>query len=270
VKSCLQTAGLVPRRRRRGPHRLRRPRRPLPGMLLQLDGSEHAWNPGLLGHQTLLALLDDATHEVYAAILVPEEATRAVLALLRSVVEAQGVFCSLYTDRASLFVTTRYAGTPHRPQQARQPTQVERALRELGIQLILTHSPQAKGRIERLCGTWQGRLPQELRLHGLITYTDANSYLHHHFLPLHNRHLPVPAAQAGSTFLPCPRPDLERVFALQHTRTVAPDNTVQFGRAVFQLHRALWRVSFAKCRVTVYEHLDGTISIGLGPHTLGR
>jgi transposase len=270
VKTCLQTAGLVPRRRRRGPHRLRRPRRPLPGLLLQLDGSEHAWIPGLPGRQTLLAILDDATNYVYAALLVPEETTRAVLGLLRTVGEEQGLFCSLYTDQASLFVTTRHRDAPHQQQQARQPTQVARALQELGIQLILAHSPQAKGRIERLFGTWQGRLPQELRLHGLTSYDAANAYLQQAFRPWHNRHLTVEAVHPGTAFVPCPRSDLDRIFALQHTRTVAADNTVQLDRVVFQLHRSPLRVSFAKCRVTVYEHLDGTISIGLGPHTLGH
>jgi transposase len=270
VKTCLQTAGLVPRRRRRGPHRLRRPRRPLPGMLLQLDGSEHAWIPGVPGRQTLLAILDDATNAVYTARLVPEATTRVVLALLRTVVEQQGVFCSLYTDRASLFVTTRHGQAPHRPQRAQHSTQIARALQELGIQLILAHSPQAKGRIERLFGTWQGRLPQELRLQGRPTYQAANAYLQQHFLPWHNRALIVPAEQVGSAFVPCPRPDLERIFALQHARTVAADNTVQFNRITFQLPRSPLRVSFAKCRVTVYEHLDETISIGFGPHTLGQ
>jgi hypothetical protein len=143
-------------------------------------------------------------------------------------------------------------------------------LRELGILLILAHSPQAKGRIERLFGTWQGRLPQELRVHGLATYEAANTYLQHVFLPWHNRPLSAPAAQVGSAMVPCPRPDLDRIFALQHTRTVAVDNTVQFGRSIFQLHRSPLRVSFAKCQVTVYAHLDGPISIGLGPHMLGH
>jgi transposase len=118
VKTCLQTTGLISRRRRHGPHRLRRPRRPLPGMLLQLDGNEHGWMPGLPGRQTVLAIIDDATNVVYAAALVPEETTRAVLTLLRVVVEQQGVFCSLYTDRASLFVTTRHGQAPHQPQRA--------------------------------------------------------------------------------------------------------------------------------------------------------
>jgi transposase InsO family protein len=144
-------------------------------MLLQLDGSEHAWIPGLPGRQTLLAIIDDATKAVYAATLGPEETTRAVLALLRIVVERQGAFCSLYTDRASLFVTTRHREAPHQPRGAQYPTQIARALQELGIQLILAHSPQAKGHVERLFGTWQGRLPQELCLGGITTYKAANA-----------------------------------------------------------------------------------------------
>lgn len=269
VKTCLQTAGLVPRHKRRGPHRKRRPRRPLPGMLLFQDASTHPWIPGL-GDQDLLVTLDDATTRVYDAVLIPEENTRAVLAQLFRVVEQQGLFCSLYTDRASHFTTTRHGDSPHRPQQATEPTQVERALRELGIHLICANSPEARGRMERLFGTWQGRLPQELRLAGIQSYEEANRYLTERFLPWHNRHLTVPAEQAGSAFVPCARRDLDRVFALQHERTVANDNTVQSGRVVFQLPPSRLRVSFARCRVIVYEHLDGTVSIGYGPHLLGR
>jgi hypothetical protein len=141
---------------------------------------------------------------VYAATLVPEETTRAVLALLRMVVEQQGVFCRRYTDRASRFVTTRHGHAPPQLQRAQPPTQVERALQTLGIQLILAPSPQAKGRIGRLFGTWQGRLAPELRVPGLTTYEAANTDLQRVFLPWHNRPLTLPAAQVGSTRAPSP------------------------------------------------------------------
>ena len=271
IKAVLQGAGLVPKRRQRGRHRQRRPRRPLPGMLLFQDASTHAWWPTREGsQQDLLVILDDATSEVYDAVFVPQEDTRSCLAQLRRTVERQGVFCALYTDKGSHFVTTRTGQSPHRPQTATDPTQVQRALKELGIQLIPANSPQARGRMERLFGTWQGRLPQELALRGLRDYDGANRFLRSHWLAYHRRHWGVAAAQRGTAFVPCHRPDLDRLFAVQHERTVANDNTVQYARLTLQLAPSPLRCSFAKCRVRVYEHLDGTLSIGYGPHTLGR
>jgi len=271
IKAALQGAGLVAKAPRRGGHRLRRARRPLIGMLLFQDASTHAWWPSREGSpQDLVVILDDATSEVYDAIFVPQENTESCLAQLRRVVEQHGVFCSLYTDKGSHFITTRTGRSPHRPQHATDPTQIGRALAELGIQLIPANSPQARGRMERLFETWQGRLPQELALRGIRGYGPANAFLRQHWLAYHRRHWGSAPAQAGTAFVPCHRADLEHVFALQHERTVANDNTVQYGRMTFQITRSPLRVSFAKCRVIVYEHLDGTISIGYGPHTLGR
>jgi transposase len=271
VKLALQGAGLVAKAPRRGGHRLRRARRPLIGMLLFQDASTHAWWPTRDGsQQDLLVILDDATSEVYDARFVPQEDTASCLAQLRHVVERQGVFCALYTDKGSHFITTRTGQSPHRPQTATDPTQVQRALQELGSQLIPANSPQARGRMERLFGTWQGRLPHELALRGIRDYKAANRFLRQHWLAYHRRHWVVPATQRGTAFVPCQRPDLDRVFAVQHERIVANDNAVQYGRVTFQLAASPLRGSFAKCRVTVYEHLDGRLSIGYGPHTLGR
>ena len=271
VKLALQGAGLVAKAPRRGGHRLRRARRPLIGMLLFQDASTHAWWPTPNGsQQDLLVVLDDATSEVYDAVFVPQENTVSCLAQLRRTVEQQGVFCALYTDKGSHFITTRTGQSPHRPQTATDPTQVQRALQELGISLIPANSPQARGRMERLFETWQGRLPQELALRGLQDYPAANRFLRQTWLAYHRRHWVLPAAQRGTAFVPCQRPDLDRVFAVQHERTVANDNTDQYGRVTFQIAASPLRCSFAKCRVLVYEHLDGTLSIGYGPHTLGH
>lgn len=269
VKTALQEAGLVAKATPHGPHRQRRPRRPLPGMLLHQDGSTHAWIPG---HPPLdlVVLLDDATTEVYAAQFVPQEDTRACLTQLKAVVERHGVFCALYTDRGSHFTTTRHPATSHpelRP--APGPTQIERALGELGIQLIPAHSPQARGRGERLFGTWQGRLPQELRLRGIRTPATANQFLQRVWIPRHNRTWTVPPAQPGTAFVPCARTDLARTFAVQSERTVAADNTLSFHHVTFQVGPSPLRVSFTRCRVMVYEHLDGRLELGYGPHTLG-
>jgi Homeodomain-like domain-containing protein len=156
VKSALHGAGLVARQRQRGVHRKRRPRRPLPGMLLHIDGSQHQWFQDERWYD-LIVILDDATSEIYYAQLTEEESTVTVMAGLKEVIESKGVFCALYSDRGSHFWLTPKAGgkiDPHRL------TQVGRALRELGVQMIPAYSPQARGRSERNFGTWQGRLPQ--------------------------------------------------------------------------------------------------------------
>lgn len=270
VKAALQTAGLVATEAKRGPHRKARPRRPLLGMLLHTDASTHAWIPGLDGQQDLIAILDDATSDAYYARFVPQESTRTMLAALKAVIEQQGLFCSLYVDQASHFVTTRTGRSPHRPQQATAPTQIGRALAQLGIELIPAHSPQARGRMERLWETWQGRLPQELRLAGITTLEAANRFLAETWLPFHNRTWTVPAAGEGTAFVPYTGAQLDRICALQHERVVGNDNCVEFGTRRLQIPQTTWRYSVAKCRVTVYEHLDGTLSIGYGPHTLGH
>ncbi len=172
VKAALQGAGLVKARKHRGKHRKRRPRRPLPGMLLHIDGSQHRWFCDDRWYD-LLVIMDDATSEVYYAQLVEEESTGTVMAGLRAVIEEQGVFCALYSDRASHFFLTPKAGEPvdhHRL------TQVGRALRELGIQMIPAYSPQARGRSERGFSTWQGRLPPELRAQQIKTLEQANRF----------------------------------------------------------------------------------------------
>lgn len=270
VKTALQTAGLVTTGTRRGTHRKARPRRPLPGMLLHTDASTHAWIPGLDGTQDLIAVLDDATSAAYYAQFVPQESTRTMLAALKAVIGEQGLFCSLYVDKASHFVTTRTGQSPHRPQQAREPTQIERALRQLGIELIPAHSPQARGRMERLWETWQGRLPQELRLAKITTMAAANRFVRETWLPFHNRTWTVAAAGESTAFVPYTGDQLDRICALQHERVVGHDNCVEFEKRRLQIPKTPWRYSFAKCRVLVYEHLDGTLSLGYGPHSLGH
>jgi hypothetical protein len=266
VKLALQGAGLVKKARKRGVHRKRRPRRPLPGMLLHLDGSSHQWFQDERWYD-LIEVLDDATSETYYAQLVEEESTRTVMAALREVIEQQGVFCALYSDRARHFFETPQAGGPVDP---RRLTQVGRALRELGIQMIPAYSPQARGRSERRFGTWQGRLPPELRLAGIRTVEAANRFLRERYLPEMNRKFTVPAAARGHAFVPVGGQDLNRIFSVQQERVVAQDNTVRWGERVWQLERTRWRGTLAGCRVTICEHLDGRVTIVYGPHVVGR
>lgn len=265
VKLALQGAGLVRKQGRHGIHRRRRPRRPLPGMLLHLDGSSHAWF-GDGRPYDLLVVLDDASSEIYYAQLVEQESTRTVLAGLREVVEKKGLFCALYSDRASHFFETPRAGAKIDPQRL---TQVGRAMQQLGIRMIPAYSPQARGRSERNFGTWQGRLPQELRLRGITTVEDANRFLRQEYIAEFNRRFAVAAVQPGSAFLPLAGQDLERIFAVQHERVVHGDNTVEFAHRVLQIEKTPWRNTLAGCSVVVYEHPDGTLSVGYGPHLVG-
>ncbi len=267
VKAALQGAGLVAKGRKRGVHRQRRERRPLPGMLLHIDGSRHQWFQDERWYD-LIVILDDATSAIYYAQLVEEESTATVMAGLREVIERQGLFCALYSDRGSHFWLTPKAGgkvDPHRL------TQVGRALCELGVQRIPAYSPQARGRSERSFGTWQGRLPQELRLQGITTVDQANRFLREEYIGEFNRRFQVAPAQRGSAFVACPRSrDLNLIFALQFERTVNRDNTVSFQNLQLQIERVHWRGTLAGCNVMVHQHLDGNISLTHGPHRLGR
>jgi transposase len=266
VKQALQGAGLVKTRRKRGKHRKRRPRRPLPGMMLHIDGSQHRWFNDDRWYD-LLVLMDDATSEIYYAQLVEQESTRTVMTGLRTVIEQKGLFCALYSDRASHFFLTPKTGEPV---DHNRVTQVGRALRELGIQLIPAYSPQARGRSERGFGTWQGRLPQELRLRGLTTIDAANQFLQQHYISEFNQRFMVKAAERGTAFVPLRRKDLDLVFSLQHERVVARDNTVSFANRRWQIERTKLRGTLAGCRVTLHQHLDETFSITFGPHVVGR
>jgi len=266
VKKALQGAGLVGRGGKRGVHRRRRERRPLPGMLLHIDGSRHRWFQDDRWYD-LLVILDDATSEIYYAQLVQEESTLTVLRALREVIEQQGIFCALYSDRASHFFWTPRAGGKV---DAQRPTQVGRALQELNIRMIPAYSPQARGRSERGFGTWQGRLPQELRLQGIRTLEQANQFLREHYVAEFNQRFRVSALQPGKAFLPCRRKDLDVVFSVQHERVVNRDNTVVVGGKVFQIEPTRWRGTLAGCSVMVCEHLDETWSIRYGPHRVGR
>jgi transposase len=266
VKTALQTAWLVKRRKKRGSHRKRRPRRALPGMMLHMDGSDHAWFQDERRHE-LIVILDDATSEIYYAQLVEAESTRTAMAALREVIETKGLFCSLYSDRAGHFFVTPQRGQRVDPGR---PTQVGRALQELGIKMIAAYSPQARGRMERSYGTWQGRLPQELRLRGIHDVERANEFLRCEYIAEFNSKFAVAAAQKGSAFVRSRRSDLDWIFSVQHERTVNQDNTISVDNRVFQLEKTRWRNTLAGETVIVHEHLDGRVSIRYGPHVIAQ
>jgi hypothetical protein len=264
VKNVLQEAGLVKKIRSRRKHRKRRPRKPLPGMMLQIDGSHHRWFQDDRWYD-LIVILDDASSEIYYAQLVEDEA------IGDGRVAACGgkerlVRGDLQRSSGAFFQTPKAGG----PVDPRQLTQVGRAMKDLGIRMIPAYSPQAQGRSERSFATWQGRLPQELRLRKITTLEGANDFLRQSYLTEFNKKFARPTTQKGTAFVPLPRQDLDRVFSLQHDRTVNKDNTVRWANLFLQIEPTRLRSTMADLAVIVYEHLDGTLTIGYGPHTVGR
>ena len=264
TKTALQAAGLVRRAARRGAHRKRRLRRPLPGMMLHQDGSPHEWLPGR--KLDLIITLDDATSEIYAAFLVEEEGTRSSFAALAEVIARHGLFCALYTDRGSHYFTTPQAGGPANG----APTQVGRALRQLAIQHIAAYSPQARGRCERAFATLQDRLPKELALAGITGVETANRFIAESYLPRHNARFAVAAAEPGTAFV-ADRGGLARdVLCIQEERQVGNDNTVRYRGLVLQLPPSPLRPHFVRATVRVHDYPDGTLAVFHGPRQLAR
>ena len=196
LRLSLQAHGKIKPAPRRGAHRRKRPRRPVVGMMLHQDGSSHEWVAGQWWD--LIVTMDDATSEVYSGFFVAEEGTMSTFRGLGEVIAENGLFCSLYADRASHYWHTPEAGGGV---DKDNPTQVGRALAQLGIELIAAYSPQARGRSERMFGTLQKRLPQELRLAGIATMAEANRFLEELFWPAHNARFARPAADTGSAFV---------------------------------------------------------------------
>jgi hypothetical protein len=212
-------------------------------------------------------ILDDATSEIYYAQLVEEESTRTVMAALREVIETQGLFCALYSDRGSHSFVTPKAGEKV---DKHRITQVGRVMKDLGIQMIPAYSPQARGRSERSFGTWQGRLLQELRLAGITTREEANRFLRAGYMAAFNAQFTTPAAAKGTAFRRCSCSDLNWIFTVQTERVVAKDNTVTIAERSWQLEETRFRRTLAGQTVTIHEHLDGTVSVRWGPHVVGR
>jgi transposase len=268
VKRARQTAGLVGKRRPRGRHRRRREPRPCFGELLHLDGSLHPWLALVAdARQTLIAVVDDATKPLlYAQLVAGGESLAAILTALRAVLEQHGIPGALYTDRAGWAVYTPTSGTA--PDRTKR-TQVGRALARLGIEHIVSFSPQARGRSERANGTLQGRLVNELRVAGIRTLAAANRYLRARFIPDYNARFGRAPADPSSAFVPVGRQDLDQILCHEEERSVARDNTLVLDRVVLQLDKQRGRRSCAGRRVLVRRHLDGRHSVWWGPRCLG-
>lgn len=266
TKSFLQSKGLLGRAPRRGAHRRKRPRRPLPGMMLHQDGSRHEWLAGQCA-MDLIVTMDDATNTIYSAFLTEEEGTASTFRALSEVFSEHGLPLSLYTDRGSHYFLTPEANGPI---DRYRPTQVGRALAQLGVQHIAAYSPQARGRSERMFQTLQDRLVKELALAGITTVEMANRFLRAVYLPAHNARFSVPAEQEGSAFVAISGIDLNEILCIQEERQVGNDNTVIFHRHRLQIPPSPLRAHFVKARVWVRNYHDGTYAVFHGPRCLGR
>jgi transposase len=271
VRRILLEAGVrSPRKRRPPKHRSRRERYPQEGMLLQTDGSRHDWLEGRGPWLTLVGAVDDATGKIPYALFRDEEDAQGYFLLLRQIVTGHGIPVALYHDRHGIF--ERFKGMPESLEEQlegrRKPTQFGRLMEELGITSISSRSPQARGRIERLWGTFQDRLVSELRLAGARTLEQANQVLWD-FLPRYNQKFAIPAAQADSAYRqPGEGFTHDEVFCFKYYRTVGSDNVVRFGEHRPQIMPTNGRLSYARARVEVHERMDGSLAVYYQGHCL--
>ena len=263
LRLSLQAHGRRRAAPRRGAHRRKRPRRALPGMMLHQDGLSHEWVPGRWWD--LIVTMDDATSDIYSVFFVAEEGTMSSFQGVSEAIRAKGL--SLYADRASYYWNTPEAGGKVGKDT---PTQVGRALAQLGIELIPAYSPEARGRSERMFGTLQKRLPQELRLAGITDMAGADRFLKEVFLPQHNaRRFATPAEGRGTAFVPFTGA-LDDILCIHEERTVSNDNTVRYKRLALQIPAGRHRRHYVKARVRVHEYPDGTMAVFHGPRCLAR
>ncbi len=265
VGNKLQEHGAAEREKGLGRHRRRREPAPWPGMMPHRDGSSHEWVAGKAWD--LVVTMDDATNEHYSMFPCAEEGTWSSFPGVRETVEKKGLFCSLYTDRASHYWTTPEAGGKV---DKSNPTQFGRALvSELGIEMIPAYSSEARGRSERAFRTHQGRLPRELALAGISDMEASNRYIRDVYMPRFNAEFARPAREEGSGFVPLSDPGgLDTILCEVHERTVGRDNCVGFERLSLQLPASRHRPHYMKVRVRVRRHMDGRLSVWHGPRLL--
>jgi transposase len=258
VRQLLRAHGIGSPKKRRGiQHRSRRERRASEGMMLQVDGSPHDWLQGRGPRLCLIGAIDDATNKVMGALFVQAESSWGYFKLFSDIFKQHGLPHSIYTDCHSVFWTDREATLDEQLINRKPTTEVGRGLEELGVTLILAHSPQAKGRIERLWNTFQDRLVSELRLAGAKTVEQATVLLNR-YLPVHNRKFAKPA-KAQPAWRKLGAVKIERALCFKQQRTVAKDNTVTFEGTLLQIPKTSPFGSYANKRIDVHVLLDGAV-----------
>lgn len=263
LKSVLQGAGVVKASRRRGKHRIKRERAPLPGMLVHQDASTHLWVPQEVWD--LVVTMDDANGEHTSMFFCDQEGTASSFHGIGQTIARYGLFASLYSDRGSHYFTTPQAGGKVDKVNL---TEVGRALKQLGIDHIAAYSPEARGRSERAFQTHQGRLPQELARAGITDMDSANRYLEHVYRPGHNREFCVASTLPGTAYVPFLSGSLPDILCEQHERTVGNDNCVSFAGLSLQIPADQLRYHYVRARVRVHRYVDATLAIFHGPRKL--
>ncbi len=263
VKNTLQSKGLVSKAGKRGVHRKRRDRAPLPGMMMHQDGSNHEWVPGK--KWDLIVTMDDATSQHYSMFFIDEEGTASSFRGVRDVILQRGLFSALYTDRGSHYWFTPKEGGKVSKTQL---TQFGRAMSQLGIEMIPAYSAEARGRSERNFGTHQGRLPQELAFHHITTMAAANRYLAKVYTPAFNAEFMHSPTEEGSAFVPWVGTNLDDILSEHYERTVTADNCVSFEGRTLQIPADKYRCHYVKVKVRVHRYADGSLAVFHGPRKL--
>ena len=263
VKNTLQRQGLVTKSKKKGSHRQRRERSPLPGMMIHQDGSDHEW---VFGKKwDLIVTMDDATNEHYSMFFVYEEGTASSFQGAQDVILKKGLFSSIYTDRGSHYWFTPEEGGKVSKTQL---TQFGRAMQQLGIEMIPAYSPEARGRSERMFRTHQGRLPRELAAHDIKTIDAANLYLKKVYQPAFNKEFKQEQLEEGSAFVPFIGTNIGDTLCEHYERTVTSDNCVSFEGRILQIPPDKYRCHYVRVKVRVHRYIDGSLAIFHGPRKL--
>ena len=265
VKNKLQEKGLVAKAAKKGKHRKRRDRAPMDGMMLHQDGSTHQWVANKMWD--LIVTMDDATSEHYSMFFVDQEGTDSSFKGVKEVILKKGLFCSLYTDRASHYWYTPESGGRVSKGQL---TQFGRAMKQLGIEMIPAYSPEARGRSERAFKTHQDRLVKELAFHEITTMEAANKYLAEVYMPGYNAEFMEPALEEGTGFVPWVGSNFKDILCEQYQRTVTADNCVSFDGKMLQIPADKYRCHYVRVKVRVHRYPDGCLSIFHGPRKLAE
>lgn len=264
VKNQLQATKSVPKGKKRGVHRKKRERAPMPGMMIHQDGSTHQWVPGKIWD--LIVTMDDANNEHYSMFFVAQEGSASSFAGVKEVILSHGLFCSFYSDRGSHYWHTPEAGGKV---DKRNLTQFGRAMHQLGIEMIPAYSPEARGRSERAFSTHQDRLVKELALFGITDMAEANRYLREHYLPAFNAEFMEPAIEQGSGFVPLlDGQRIDDILCEQFERTVTRDNCVSFERLSLQIPQNQHRCNYINTKIRIHRYPDDSLAIFHGPRRL--
>jgi len=262
VRGILLQKGSYEKKKKYPKHRSWREPMPKEGMMLQFDTSDHDWLEARGPKIKLIGGIDDATKDVPWALFAYQDTVEENMAVLKRIIKMKGVPLSLYVDKDSKFITTRHGGLHVRIKKNQEKTQMARAWEELGINVIFAESPQAKGRIERLWGTFQDRLISELRLEGISNLEGANKYLQTVFLPKYNKKFTRKPKVEESAYRIIPKGmDLDQILCIKERRQVQGDNTISYEARRYQILPTETRFGFAKAKVEVQKHLDKTIHI---------